>query len=254
MNTNPSCWACKGTGTDELFLTPCTECVPSASRWTTLDRISVEEPERPTGNGAGTTHTYRSDGPVYRWAKNDADGKWVVRGPRGAEDTTVLVTKASGETADVSLGAVIGAAKAHGEVLYALARKAPPARPERTSAPTGALDLSGLTSGRYGVPGGDTRLKVRIQHAEKGNWAGWVFVDDGAEYGSGEKYGRQRPGGTYAGQITEQLAAILADPKGALRRYAELTGRCGYCDRTLEDEVSVARGVGPVCAKRHGWQ
>jgi len=32
----------------------------------------------------------------------------------------------------------------------------------------------------------------------------------------------------------------------------EHTGRCGMCRRELTDEVSIARGLGPICAKRMG--
>jgi len=256
--SDPNCTTCKGTDHDPLFGGPCWECGPAPTEGplALLRRApgpsSVEAPERPAGGGEGTTHTYTSDGPTYRWAKNDHTGKWVVRGPRGAEGTTVVVTKADGSTADVNLGPILGPAKVRGEVLYDLARTPPPARPRATQADAG-LDLSGLPSGRYAVPGGDTRLKLEIDNVERGNWAGWVFVKDAAEYGSGERYGKQAPGRTYAGRLVEQLTAILADPRAAAERYGQLTGTCGLCSRPLEDEASVARGIGPVCAKKHGW-
>jgi hypothetical protein len=121
------------------------------------------------------------------------------------------------------------------------------ARQEEKAADTG-IDLSPIPSGTYAVPGGDTRLKVRINHVEKGKWAGYTFVDDGAEYGQRKNYGRQEPGGTYRGDIQEALTAILADPAGAAAAYGRLTGRCAICGRALEDEDSVARGIGPICA------
>lgn len=117
------------------------------------------------------------------------------------------------------------------------------------------LDLSGLPTVDtqdamyFGVPGGHTRLKVRVRRPDDGKWAGWIFVDDGAVYGEGQRYGRQAPGQKYSGDIEAALAAILADPMGALRRYAELTNRCGVCNRPLENAESVARGIGPVCAR-----
>lgn len=113
------------------------------------------------------------------------------------------------------------------------------------------LDLSGLPAGNYAVPGG-TRLKVTIDAPTDGKWAGWVFVKNGTEYGegAGAKFGSQRPGGTYKGQIETELAIILADPRAALAEYGHITSHCGLCNRKLEDEASIARGFGPVCAQK----
>lgn len=110
------------------------------------------------------------------------------------------------------------------------------------------LDLSEVPAGLYAVPGGDTRLKVRIDKPTRGKWAGWVFVKDGAEYGSGTRYGSQRPGENYGGQIVDQLRAIASDPLEASKAYGRLVGVCGVCGRKLENEDSVAAGIGPVCA------
>lgn len=112
------------------------------------------------------------------------------------------------------------------------------------------LDLSDIPAGTYAVPGGETRLKVRIDKPTKGRWAGFIFVKDGAEYGNGKRYGRQTPTGRYVGDIEDELEAILADPAAAMAEYGHLTSRCGICGRTLEDEASVARGIGPVCAQK----
>ena len=116
------------------------------------------------------------------------------------------------------------------------------------------IDLSGenIPSGYYAPPNGDTRLKVKINKPEKGKWKGWIFVSDGAAYGQQVKYGSQRPGQLYKGQINAQLAAIIADPVGAMAAYGHLTGECGKCGRILEVEPSVARGIGPTCAAKMG--
>lgn len=121
------------------------------------------------------------------------------------------------------------------------------------AAPVAGLDLTGLPAGTYAVPGGDTRLKVEIDKPEKGKWAGWVFVKDGAVYGQGQRYGSQRPGAAYKGQIEDALRAIVADPAGAMAAYGHLTGTCGICHAPLEREESIARGMGPVCARKFAW-
>ena len=81
---------------------------------------------------------------------------------------------------------------------------------------------------------------------------GWIFVKDAAVYGAGTRYGSQKPGAMYQGKIVDALQAILDDPQAAQVEYGKLTGRCGVCHRPLEDEESVARGIGPICAGRIG--
>lgn len=123
--------------------------------------------------------------------------------------------------------------------------------PERWDSMTSDLDLTPLLKGRancYAVPDGDTRLKVSVQRGDNG----WIYVHDAAVYGRGQEYGIQTPGNKYEGKIIEQLRAILADPKAAALEYAKLTSRCGVCNRPLENEESVARGMGPVCASKWG--
>lgn len=112
------------------------------------------------------------------------------------------------------------------------------------------LDLSDLPDGRYAVPGGDTRLKLRVSKPQEGRWLGYVFVNDAAVYGEGTKYGMQSPGSLYRGDAQDALRAILEDPFEASRAYGLLTETCGVCGRALEDPVSVERGIGPICASR----
>lgn len=125
-----------------------------------------------------------------------------------------------------------------------------PEFPDVDQTPSG-LDLHELPSGYYAVPGGETRLKVRVAHGKPGTkWAGWTFVSDGAEYGQRRAYGSQRPEGLYKGEIQEALTAILENPLEAQKAYGQLTGTCGACGRILEDESSIANGIGPVCAMK----
>ena len=113
------------------------------------------------------------------------------------------------------------------------------------------IDLTDLPSGYYAVPGGDTRLKVRVARPTKASrWYGWTFVSDGAEYGARKNYGKQAPSGKYQGEIQDALRSILANPLEAQKAYGKLTGTCGRCGRTLEDAESIANGIGPICAEK----
>ena len=115
------------------------------------------------------------------------------------------------------------------------------------------LDLSNLPAGTYAVPGGDTRLKVKVEQGKKGTkWEGWTFVKDGAVYGESKRYGMQRPGQRYTGQVEDALRVILADVPAAAAAYGHLTGKCSFCNLPLELGESVARGYGRKCAENHG--
>ena len=118
--------------------------------------------------------------------------------------------------------------------------------------PGSELDISSL-KGYYAVPDGDSRLKLCVRKPGKNSrYHGWTFVDDGAAYGNRRTYGKQAPEGKYSGGVQDQLKAILADPKAAQVAYGKLTGTCGMCGRILEDEDSVAAGIGPICAAKFG--
>lgn len=136
-----------------------------------------------------------------------------------------------------------------------VAREQTAATTSAAAAPAGnGLDLQPVPAGHYAVPNGDTRLKVLIKKPEApGKWAGWVFVSDGAEYGQRQNYGKQAPGKTYTGKIEAELRIIAADPRAAAIAYGKLTGTCSICGRKLENEESVAAGIGPTCAEKLGW-
>lgn len=76
----------------------------------------------------------------------------------------------------------------------------------------------------------------------KGNWKGCLFLKEQA---SDELYKVR--------EIKREeavLRAVIADAEGALTRYGLELGVCGMCGRTLTDEESRARGIGPVCADK----
>ena len=50
-----------------------------------------------------------------------------------------------------------------------------------------------------------------------------------------------------------KLVEIATDPRKAALAHGLATGQCAVCARELTDPVSVARGIGPICAARFGW-
>jgi hypothetical protein len=56
-----------------------------------------------------------------------------------------------------------------------------------------------------------------------------------------------------SGAVEQEIVAVAADPLNAAIAYGKRYGKCSVCARTLTDEASIARGIGPVCAERFGW-
>ena len=73
----------------------------------------------------------------------------------------------------------------------------------------------------------------------------------GGEFVPGRDFARLEEGERIA--MIDAIVAILADPAAAVRRYGHETGICSCCGRTLTDPVSIAAGIGPICASRFSF-
>lgn len=111
-----------------------------------------------------------------------------------------------------------------------------------------------IPEGRYAVEenGDVTFLRIDVPDEENPKWHGWMFVkrQEGDNF---RRIGRQPPDRPYSGSMVKQLKDIEADPKAASLRYGVLLGVCGVCGRTLTDEESRAKGIGPICEKKMRW-
>jgi hypothetical protein len=78
--------------------------------------------------------------------------------------------------------------------------------------------------------------------------SGW----DSTYYGKIEG-GRFFPTRACTDEIKARVAAIAADPGAAARVSGKDTGICCCCGRQLTDPVSIAGGIGPICAGKWGF-
>lgn len=53
--------------------------------------------------------------------------------------------------------------------------------------------------------------------------------------------------------VTGVLERIEVDVEGAFARYGREIGKCGVCNRTLTQQDSIDRGIGPKCASKLGF-
>lgn len=116
---------------------------------------------------------------------------------------------------------------------------------DTTAAPAPANAAPDVRQGRYAIVAADGTVKFyKVDRPTEGRWAGRTFVKVQASdewHPVRERHAR-----------SAILAAIAADPEGAMRRYGLELGRCGNCGRTLTDETSRAMGIGPDCAQALG--
>lgn len=112
-----------------------------------------------------------------------------------------------------------------------------PRKPETT-----VDGLPVLPKARYAIVTAEGLRFYHVDMPQSGKWAGRVFVSVQASddlHPIRNKQSRE-----------SILAQIAADPKGAMQRYTEEIGSCAICGRTLTNETSLERAIGPICAAR----
>ena len=110
------------------------------------------------------------------------------------------------------------------------------------TAPTGLPDVP---AGRYALDMDGTIKFYQVDKPTEGRWAGYTFLKVQA---SDETYPIKN-----RSQVALILGVIARDPMKAMLDYGKLIGKCGHCGRTLTNEESRARGIGPICAGKMGW-
>lgn len=90
--------------------------------------------------------------------------------------------------------------------------------------------------------------------AGDGRWAGMVFFksmdDRKLGYVKDGRFNRQ-----FACTDAEQDAVlkVASNPKEGLFAYAKAWSKCGVCGRGLLNDVSIERGIGPICMEKYGF-
>lgn len=87
-----------------------------------------------------------------------------------------------------------------------------------------------------------------------GNNAGAIYIKrEGGEYLGKVANGKLFPSRSFTGEDKSKLEEIARNPLEAAKAYGKLTGRCCMCGKGLTDHVSIALGIGPICAERWGF-
>ena len=132
--------------------------------------------------------------------------------------------------------------------------------------PTHNIDLRMFPPGRFAVtdPTGKVRFFVITELKRRARLTGrfvWTkyryaneYLDKGdrtvrEQIGETKKYiGKQKIiESVYYGEDEPLIQLIAEDPATALQEYGRQLNKCGYCGRSLTDELSRERGIGPDC-------
>lgn len=119
---------------------------------------------------------------------------------------------------------------------------------KRTGGDVRPVEFANVPEGRYAVATEDgatnTLAFYRVDRPTEGRWAGYIFV---SLMQSDEEQRLDRNASRAV------LAKIAADPAAASVAYGLHIGSCGVCGRTLTNDDSRERGIGPRCAAKLGW-
>jgi len=99
-----------------------------------------------------------------------------------------------------------------------------------------SVEVFGIPTGRYAL------------RDDEGTVHFYWLREDGLFVQASDEFHRVATRKTQARIIKD----IQVDPEGASVLYGRELGVCGRCGRTLTDEESRERGIGPVCAEK-GW-
>lgn len=106
-----------------------------------------------------------------------------------------------------------------------------------------------VPAGRYAVATNDGAVNelafYKVDRPTEGRWAGYVFVKLML---SDEEQRMSRDA-----SLAIMLKIAEAGAEAASLAYGLHIGECGVCGRTLTNDDSRARGIGPKCAANLGW-
>jgi hypothetical protein len=103
------------------------------------------------------------------------------------------------------------------------------------------------------------RIKVRLgaftfkPASSTSKNAGSIYVTTGGDYLGKITAGRFHKVSLCDAASEAAIIAACADPKAAAIAHGKATGECACCGRELTDPISIAAGIGPICASRFGF-
>jgi Family of unknown function (DUF6011) len=129
--------------------------------------------------------------------------------------------------------------------VYHTVCPAQPVQPVRPQ-PMNNQPLPDVPAGRYAIEVDGVLKFYHVDKPTEGRWVGYTFVSVRA---SDTKY----PVRGMDQKRAVLNAIIAAGVQEATERFGRELGICGICGRSLTDDESRARGIGPICAALRGY-
>jgi hypothetical protein len=96
------------------------------------------------------------------------------------------------------------------------------------------------------------QLKLSRRNQDTLCWVMWQGLCVGKiENGTAVLFGKRLSDGDRA-TVEKMLTDFDREPLETAKRYGKLSGVCCSCGRDLTDPVSIAAGIGPICARKFG--
>lgn len=236
-----NCFTCKGTG-KKVFRTSREDRARSA----------VNSANRRAANAKDNVNTFKAANPdIYAWMVGNPGFAFAVSLLEGVKKYGDLTEnqKAAAErcvTRDLERQA---AREARAQVRQTQEAEAPVINVQPIfDALTRARQSTGKRPKLYIQ---DYRFKFAPDH---GRNAGGIYVTNKASDWLGTiKAGKFIKTDKATQADIDALIAIAVDPRAAAIAHGFKTKNCACCGRLLTDPVSVANGIGPICATGFGW-
>lgn len=94
--------------------------------------------------------------------------------------------------------------------------------------------------------------KVSLARKDSKN-PGAIYIKAGQDYFGKIMNHQFFPTAACTAVRVKEITDLIADPFMSAVAYGKKTKRCAICGITLTNPVSVAHGIGPICAGKYGW-
>ena len=228
-----ACFACKGKGKKTFKTAPATRAKAAVARVAASERKAAE-----TADAAAEYRAANAD--IAAWLDNAGTFEFAL----SLRDS---LAKYGSLTENQAAAA-----------RRCIAKRAEKAAERVASAPVvevSALEKAFATATANGLK----RIKMRVAgfavtpaKATSKN-PGALYVKAGSEYLGKISGGRFFAVAACDDATKAKVVAVVSDPLNAAKAYGIETGSCSCCGRELTDPVSIANGIGPICAANFGW-
>lgn len=97
-------------------------------------------------------------------------------------------------------------------------------------------------------------IDLAFKPGSKGSqWEGMIFVKTGEKKLGFIKAGQFKPKLECTDAETAAVIDVCQDPHKAANAFCKAWSTCGVCGRTLTNDNSIEKGIGPICEEKMGW-